>query len=404
MDRVAPASPTRWPMVAVLVAGAFVTALNVTLLSPLLKGIAADFDVSDSATGQLATLTAACSGLTALLAAPWMDRWSRRAWLRFECALLAVGTLLSALAPTFGLLLAARAIAGVGGAIIFANCLAATADLFPDTAQRNRVIGLLNTAATLGAVVGLPALTQIADAAGWRWAVAVVLVPAAIVLAGTGKLPGTVPTARGSLWQGWWTGYRRVLRSGETTWLLGLLIVLFVVWFGWLIYFGAFAETAFGAGAGALSALFLVGGGGEIVAGNVTPMLLRRRSPRAIARVAVIVLTVDLLLVGIVWTGAWGLAPFIVVASAASTALFVCVSILLLDSLPAARGAVMSLQSAVLELGGSLGAAGFGVALALSDDYEASYRLLGLLAPLALVCLALSGRHVRVVAEAAATP
>ena len=404
MDHAAPVSPTRWPMIAVLVAGAFATALNVTLLSPLLKDIAAEFDVSDSTTGQLATLTAACSGLTALLAAPWMDRWSRRAWVRFECVLLAAGTLLSALAPSFGLLLAARVVAGIGGAIIFANCLAATADLFPDPHQRNRVIGLLNTAATLGAVVGLPALTQIADAAGWRWAVATVLAPVALVLAGAGRLPGAAPTARGPLWQGWWSGYRRVLANRETTWLLALLVVLFVVWFGWLIYFGAFAETAFGVGAGALSVLFLVGGAAEIAAGNATPFLLRRRSPASITRVAVLLLAADLLLVGIAWANAWALAPFIVVASAASTTIFVCVSILLLDSFPPARGAVMSLQSAVLELGGALGAASFGAALALLDDYEASYRLLGVVAPLALVCLALSARHARSTAEAPATP
>lgn len=358
MDHAAPVPPTRWPMIAVLVAGAFATALNVTLLSPLLKDIAAEFDVSDSTTGQLATLTAACSGLTALL-------------------------------------LAARVVAGIGGAIIFANCLAATADLFPDPHQRNRVIGLLNTAATLGAVVGLPALTQIADAAGWRWAVATVLAPVALVLAGAGRLPGAAPTARGPLWQGWWSGYRRVLANRETTWLLALLVVLFVVWFGWLIYFGAFAETAFGVGAGALSVLFLVGGAAEIAAGNATPFLLRRRSPASITRVAVLLLAADLLLVGIAWANAWALAPFIVVASAASTTIFVCVSILLLDSFPPARGAVMSLQSAVLELG---------AALALLDDYEASYRLLGVVAPLALVCLALSARHARSTAEAPATP
>ncbi len=109
-----PVPTVRWPIVAVLAVGSFTTALNVTMLSPLLPAIGADFEVSAAATGQLATVTAASSGATALLAAPWMDRWSRRSWLRFEAALLLLGTFLSALAPGFGWLLAARVIAGIG--------------------------------------------------------------------------------------------------------------------------------------------------------------------------------------------------------------------------------------------------------------------------------------------------
>jgi predicted MFS family arabinose efflux permease len=55
----------------------------------------------------------------------------------------------------------------------------------------------------------------------------------------------------------------------------------------------------------------------------------------------------------------------------------------------------MSLQSAALEIGGAFGAAGFGVALALSDDYEVTYRLLGVVAAFALPCLVMSARRAR---------
>ena len=72
-------------------AGAFTTALNVTLLSPLIPDIAREFDISDARAGQLATLTAASSGFMALTVAPWMDRYSRSFWFRLECGLLAIG-------------------------------------------------------------------------------------------------------------------------------------------------------------------------------------------------------------------------------------------------------------------------------------------------------------------------
>src|SRR5690349_3326790 len=90
-----PAPPTRRALVLVLAVGAFTTALNTTLMSPLLKPIGAEFGVSDWAAGQLGTVAGASAALAALAVAPWLDRSSRRRWLRLECLLLAAGTLLS---------------------------------------------------------------------------------------------------------------------------------------------------------------------------------------------------------------------------------------------------------------------------------------------------------------------
>jgi DHA1 family inner membrane transport protein len=383
-------------MLVVLIAGAFTTALNIMLIGPLLTAIAAEFGKSEAATGQVATLTAAASGLTALVAAPWMDRWSRRTWLRLECSLLAVGTAVSALAPDFGWLLVGRGVAGVGGAVIFATCLAATGDLFPDAAGRNRAIGLVCTAATVAGLLGLPLITQVEAATNWRWATASLLLPVALVLIGTRWMPAGAVAVRGPIWAGWWNGFRGTLARAETVWLLGLIVVQSVVWFGWFIYLGAFAEVRHGMGAGLLTALFLVGGAGDVVASNLAPVLVRRWRPRRVCAVMTAILAASLLGVGVVFTGQAGLFVFTAVASAAGGALFICASILMLDSYPEGRGAVMSLQSAAMELGGALGTAAFGVALALSDDYAATYRLLGVVAMVMLLCLAMSARRARV--------
>ena len=391
MDRSVPPAPDRL-LVATLALGAFAASLNVTMLSPLLPALGADLGASDAATGQLATATAAGAGLTAVAAVPWMERFSRRGWLRFEAALLLAGTLLSALAPGFGWLLAARVLAGVGGAVVYANCLAAAAELVPDPGRRNRLIGLLGTAATLGAVLGLPVLAQLSDAAGWRWAVAALLPPAALLLVGAGRLPGRAAGAGGPRWRGWGAGYRRVLGNGETVWLLGALLVQMAVWFGWLIYFGAFAEADHGADAGALGLLFLAAGGAQAAASNLVPPALRRFGPRVVTAALALALAADLLAVGIVYRSVWSLAPFVVVAGAASGGLFVCTSILLLDSFPAARGSVMALQSVGVQLGGAVGAAGVGAALTLLGGYAPAYRLLGLAAPLVLLGVGMSRR------------
>ncbi|MDP9369540.1 MAG: hypothetical protein M3Q03_14895, partial [Chloroflexota bacterium] len=89
----------------------------------------------------------------------------------------------------------------------------------------------------------------------------------------------------------------------------------------------------------------------------------------------------------------WTLFPFVAIGSAMGALLFICVNVALLDSLPSDRGAVMSLQSACLELGGALGVAATGAGLALLDDYEAVYRLLGLVMPVVALFLFLSARR-----------
>jgi len=382
-------------MVAVLIAGAFTTALNIALISPLVTAIAAEFGRSEAAAGQVATLTATASALTALAVAPWMDRWPRRVWLRIEAGLLTVGTLISVLAPGFGWLLAGRTVVGIGGAVIFGTCIAATGDLSPDQAIRNRMIGLVITAATVAGLIGLPVLTQIEAHAGWRWAMASILIPLAVVLLGTRWLPGGGTKSSGSAMAEWWSGYRAVLSRSETLWMLGLMVAQAFVWFGWIIYLGAFAEEVFGMGAGLISLLFLIGSGGDVLGSNLGPVLVRRWKPRRIATVVSGILAAGLFGVGFDFVDVTTLIVLAAITGLAGGILFVCTNILMLDSFPEGRGVVMSLQSAGLEVGGALGTAAFGAALALSDSYTASYRLLGVAALASLVCLAMSARPAR---------
>jgi predicted MFS family arabinose efflux permease len=166
-----------------------------------------------------------------------------------------------------------------------------------------------------------------------------------------------------------------------------------VVWFGWLIFFGAFTENVYGVSASVLSLLFLAGGGAEIVANNLAPLLMRNRTPRAVAYPVIIISAINLVMVGLAFDRQWTMFPFIFIGSASGAMLFVCLNIALLDSLPGDSGAVMSLQSACLEIGGSIGVAITGLGLAIIDDYEMVYRLLGVMSPLIALAVWLSARR-----------
>ncbi|XXT25198.1 MFS transporter [Sorangium sp. So ce429] len=78
-----------------------------------------------------------------------------------------VGSALSALAPTLASLIAARALQGVGAAMLMANGPALTSAAFPPT-QRGRALGLQATATYLGLSLGPSIGGWLAQRAGWH--------------------------------------------------------------------------------------------------------------------------------------------------------------------------------------------------------------------------------------------
>lgn len=365
--------------------------LNLGFLSPLLRPIGDAFGTPDAVTGQLATISAMVTFVAALVATPWMDRWSRATWYRLLGALLLVGTLLSALAPTFGVLIVARIIAALGASVVTANSLTGARELFPDPVWRNRAIGILVSATTVGFVVGLPALTQIASRLGWRVAVASMALPVLVMIGGTWLLPASTPQ-RASARQPLLASFRAVLGNGRVRAILVALSLNLAIYTGWLVYFGAYVTDVFAASAALLSTLFLISGFTELAANNLTPPVLRRFAAVPVLQVMLAFAGAALLLTGIVITTVpAALAAAIIILNTTAAAYIAC-NALLLDGEHTHPGAVMSVASAGIGLGNTLGPAIVGWALALTGSFEAAYRVLGFLAPVAMVVVWLGTR------------
>lgn len=391
-----PGSPSvrTWLALGVYGTGSFTTMLNLGFLSPLLRPIGVTFGTPDAVTGQLATVSALVTFVAALVATPWMDRWSRATWYRLLGLLLLVGTLLSAMAPTFGVLIIARIIAALGASVVTANSMTGARELFPDVVWRNRAIGILVSATTVGFVVGLPALTQIAAHAGWRIAVASMALPAVVMIGGTRLLPATAlhgSTAR----QPALASFRAVLGSRRVGGILVALGLNLAMYTGWLVYFGAYITDVFAASAALLSTLFLVSGITELAANNLTPPLLRRFAAVPVLHLMLALAGGSLVLTGIVITTVpAALAAAIIILNTTAAAYIACNAILL-DGEHSHPGAVMSVASAGIGLGNTLGPALVGWALAMSGSFEAAYRVLGLLAAVAMFAVWLGTRNGR---------
>jgi DHA1 family inner membrane transport protein len=382
-----------WLGLVVLCLGAAVTLLNMAVLSPLLRPIGQEFGTSDATTGQLATLGSLVGVVSALAATPWMDRWSRRTWLRLEGSLVLTAIVISALAPSFGWLMVGRVLASCGSAVIMANCLTGARELFQDPVWRNRAIGIIVSATTFAFVLGMPVVTQIEARFDWRVAMGSIAVPVILLLAGTFVLPPRPERPRVTVRPHPLASFRAVLGDGRTRWLLVVLGLNLGMYAGWLVYFGAYTTEVFAASAAALSLLFFLSGATELFANNLTPPLLRRFNPVSVLYVMLASVAAALLLTGIAVTTipAVLLAAIVILNGTASA--YIAANALLLDGDVSHPGAVMSVASAFIGVGTALGPFVAGWALATTGSFEAAYRTLGLLAPVAIVALWLGTRR-----------
>jgi EmrB/QacA subfamily drug resistance transporter len=97
------------------------------------------------------------------------DKFGRRTLLRIGLATFVAASLMCALAPSLPLLLAARAVQGVGAAVMLPQGLAIAAAAFPDPVERARATAAWAMAAALSSAVGPVLGGVLTDSLGWRY-------------------------------------------------------------------------------------------------------------------------------------------------------------------------------------------------------------------------------------------
>jgi EmrB/QacA subfamily drug resistance transporter len=229
---------------AVLALSALAYALLQTMVAPALPAIQSDLHASTTSVTWVLTIYL----LTASIATPVLgrlgDMYGKERLLVLTLSVFAVGLLISALAHSLGLLIAGRAVQGLGGAV-FPLAFGIIRDEFP----REKVaaaIGLISATFGIGGGAGLVLAGVLVDQLSWEWifwvglvmtvgaAIAThyfvpespIKVPAKIDWAGAGLLAGALTAlllavSKGNTW-GW--GSARVV---------GLLVasaVLTAVW------------------------------------------------------------------------------------------------------------------------------------------------------------------------------
>ena len=192
-----PAAPTlrgRRAAVASVTLGTFALVSTEFLPVGMLEQIASGLDVSPGTAGLLITLP----GLAAAISSPVLTLSARRADRRLILlalsGLLVVSGIVSALAPSFAVLLVARLLLGLALGGFWSTGLSLAVRLVaPESGGRATAAVLAGISA--GTLFGVPAGTLIGDRAGWRTAFWIVAVLAAVALLAQARLVPPVPTA-----------------------------------------------------------------------------------------------------------------------------------------------------------------------------------------------------------------
>src|SRR6202521_3052165 len=160
---------SRWLSLIVLCTGFLLIVVDMTIVNVALPSIQRDLGFSQSGLAWVINAYLIAFGGLLLLAGRIGDLVGRkRVFLAglviFTCASVACG-----LSFTQPMLIAARFVQGVGGAVSSAVILAMIVTLFPEPGNRAKAFGVFSFIASAGAAVGLIAGGLITEAVSWHW-------------------------------------------------------------------------------------------------------------------------------------------------------------------------------------------------------------------------------------------
>ncbi|WP_227012610.1 MULTISPECIES: MFS transporter [unclassified Pseudonocardia] len=165
--REAPMRPYQWLVVAMCLLVNTADGFDFFVMGFVLPHLPADF-AGGAVKGLLVSAGLVGIGLGALFVAPLADRFGRRTLLIAGLTVDVVGMVASALAPTAGVLLAARVLTGVGVGVLSATYIVLATE-FSSARRHNLVVGIIGVGFPLGSTLaGAVGLAVTVDGGDWR--------------------------------------------------------------------------------------------------------------------------------------------------------------------------------------------------------------------------------------------
>ncbi|MFE2174789.1 MFS transporter [Kitasatospora sp. NPDC059462] len=346
-----------------LALGTFAVGTDAMVVAGILGPVSDDLGVSVTAAGQLVTVFALGYALLAPPLAALTARWPRRRLLLTALTVFGAANALSALAPSFGTLLATRVLAAAGAALYTptANAVATTL-VAPE--RRGRALATVLGGMTVATALGVPLGTWVGRT-DWRLTMWLVTALSAVALAGLALLlrelpvPAAAPGLRDRLAP---LRDRRVLGAASTT------LVFFLAFQSVYIYLATAVAPATGGRAERLSLVLLVAGVASVAGSWLGGRLVDRVGVRRVLLVGSTVAAAAF--TALPWAGRSmpGALAYAVVTPLAGWAISVALPHRLASLDPANAQLLISLNSSALYLGTAAGGAAGSAAIALLGE------------------------------------
>jgi EmrB/QacA subfamily drug resistance transporter len=241
----------RWWILAVLGLAQLMVVLDATIVNIALPSAQRDLGFSDESRQWIVTAYALAFGSLLLLGGRIGDLFGRKWVFIAGLAGFAIASAIGGAAQSFGMLVGARALQGVFGAMLAPAALSLLTTTFTNPSERNKAFGIFGAIAGSGAAVGLLMGGVLTEYLSWRWCLYVNLAFAGVAVFGAATLlknmaqadkprldiPGTVTASAGlfALVYGF-------SHASETSWSNGTTIGFLIAGVAFLVAFVAIQQ------------------------------------------------------------------------------------------------------------------------------------------------------------------
>jgi EmrB/QacA subfamily drug resistance transporter len=240
---------TRWLALIVLCLGTLMIVLDTTIVNVALPSIRADLGFSQTSLAWVVNAYLLTFGGFLLLGGRLGDLYGQRRLFLFGIALFTLASLGCGLSTSQGMLEAARAVQGVGGAVASAVSLSLTMNLFPEPGERAKAMGIFGFVASGGGSIGVLLGGVLTNSLDWHWIFLVNLpIGVAVVALSLRLLPGGPGRNAAG----------RLDVAGALTVTAALMLAVYAIVNGNQVGWASGQTTGLLAGAVALLGLFLV--------------------------------------------------------------------------------------------------------------------------------------------------
>jgi EmrB/QacA subfamily drug resistance transporter len=213
-------SRTRWYALIVLCLGSLMIVLDTTIVNVALPSIRADLGFSETSLAWVVNAYLLTFGGFLLLGGRLGDLFGHRRLFLFGISLFTVASLVCGVSTTQGMLVAARAVQGLGGAVASAVSLSLMMTLFTEPADRAKAMGVFGFVAAGGGSIGVLLGGILTDTINWHWIFLVNLpIGVAVVLLSLRLLPPAAVSA----------GPRRLDVAGAVTVTASLILAVYAI-------------------------------------------------------------------------------------------------------------------------------------------------------------------------------